>query len=176
MQDHHPEDPLHARVIGNRAQQDSEVLRELYANIWSPSRSICRRWKSTATPSDKLTRFANEQFTAQNDRIALPAFEYLASLDEAFDRTHASCASPDPVSQWNYGSSAQILLQISAEPQMREQQNLFRKGVNLATRKLLEDSLATAKDIPAALDWYGDARQFCNNNFDLRDGRRWFGC
>ena len=40
----------------------------------------------------------------------------------------------------------------------------------LATRKLLaETALATAKDIPAALDWYGEARQFCNNNYDLQD-------
>ncbi len=168
------EDPSMLRVIGNHVRgRDSEVLRELYANILVSQQEYLQALEIyKQLPLDKLTRFANEQFTAQNDRIALPAFEYLASLDgEAFDRNEYKLRQAQiQFRNGNYGSSAQILLQISAEPQMRERQNLFRKGVNLATRKLLaETALATAKDIPAALDWYGDARQFCNNNFDLQD-------
>ena len=168
------EDPSMLRVIGNHVRsRDSEVLRELYANILVSQQEYLQALEIyKQLPLDKLIRFANEQFTAQNDRIALPAFEYLASLDgEAFDRNEYKLRQAQiQFRNGNYGSSTQILLQISAEPQMRERQNLFRKGVNLATRKLLaETALATAKDIPAALDWYGEARQFCNNNYDLQD-------
>ncbi len=168
------EDPSMLRVIGNHVRsRDSEVLRELYANILVSQQEYLQALEIyKQLPLDKLIRFANEQFTAQNDRIALPAFEYLASLDgEAFDRNEYKLRQAQiQFRNGNYGSSAQILLQISAEPKMRERQNLFRKGVNLATRKLLaETALATAKDIPAALDWYGEARQFCNNNYDLQD-------
>lgn len=168
------EDPSMLRVIGNHVRgRDSEVLRELYANILVSQQEYLQALEIyKQLPLDKLIRFANEQFTAQNDRIALPAFEYLASLDgKAFDRNEYKLRHAQILFRnGNYGSSAQILLQISAEPQMRERQNLFRKGVNLATRKLLaETALATAKDIPAALDWYGEARQFCNNNYDLQD-------
>mgnify|MGYP000928299169 CR=1 FL=1 len=168
------EDPSMLRVIGNHVRgRDSEVLRELYANILVSQQEYLQALEIyKQLPLDKLIRFANEQFTAQNDRIALPAFEYLASLDgDAFDRNEYKLRQAQiQFRNGNYGSSAQILLQISAEPQMRERQNLFRKGVNLATRKLLaETALATAKDIPAALDWYGEARQFCNNNYDLQD-------
>lgn len=168
------EDPSMLRVIGNHVRgRDSEVLRELYANILVSQQEYLQALEIyKQLPLDKLIRFANEQFTAQNDRIALPAFEYLASLDgDAFDRNEYKLRQAQiQFRNGNYGNSAQILLQISAEPQMRERQNLFRKGVNLATRKLLaETALATAKDIPAALDWYGEARQFCNNNYDLQD-------
>jgi tetratricopeptide (TPR) repeat protein len=168
------EDPSMLRVIGNHVRsRDSEVLRELYANILVSQQEYLQALEIyKQLPLDKLIRFANEQFTAQNDRIALPAFEYLASLDgEAFDRNEYKLRQAQiQFRNGNYGNSAQILLQISADPQMRERQNLFRKGVNLATRKLLaETALATAKDIPAALDWYSDARQFCNNKFDLQD-------
>ena len=168
------EDPSMLRVIGNHVRsRDSEVLRELYANILVSQQEYLQALEIyKQLPLDKLIRFANEQFTAQNDRIALPAFEYLASLDgEAFDRNEYKLRQAQiQFRNGNYGNSAQILLQISADPQMRERQNLFRKGVNLATRKLLaETALATAKDIPAALDWYGEARQFCNNNYDLQD-------
>lgn len=168
------EDPSMLRVIGNHVRgRDSEVLRELYANILVSQQEYLQALEIyKQLPLDKLIRFANEQFTAQNDRIALPAFEYLASLDgDAFDRNEYKLRQAQiQFRNGNYGSSAQILLQISAEPQMRERQNLFRKGVNLATRKLLaETALATSKDIPAALDWYGEARQFCNNNYDLQD-------
>jgi len=168
------EDPSMLRVIGNHVRgRDSEVLRELYANILVSQQEYLQALEIyKQLPLDKLIRFANEQFTAQNDRIALPAFEYLGSLDgDAFDRNEYKLRQAQiQFRNGNYGSSTQILLQISAEPQMRERQNLFRKGVNLATRKLLaETALATAKDIPAALDWYGEARQFCNNNYDLQD-------
>ena len=168
------EDPSMLRVIGNHVRgRDSEVLRELYANILVSQQEYLQALEIyKQLPLDKLIRFANEQFTAQNDRIALPAFEYLGSLDgDAFDRNEYKLRQAQiQFRNGNYGSSAQILLQISAEPKMRERQNLFRKGVNLATRKLLaETALATAKDIPAALDWYGEARQFCNNNYDLQD-------
>lgn len=168
------EDPSMLRVIGNHVRgRDSEVLRELYANILVSQQEYLQALEIyKQLPLDKLIRFANEQFTAQNDRIALPAFEYLASLDgDAFDRNEYKLRQAQiQFRNGNYGSSAQILLQISADPQMHERQNLFRKGVNLATRKLLaETALATAKDIPAALDWYGEARQFCNNNYDLQD-------
>ena len=168
------EDPSMLRVIGNHVRgRDSEVLRELYANILVSQQEYLQALEIyKQLPLDKLIRFANEQFTAQNDRIALPAFEYLGSLDgDAFDRNEYKLRQAQiQFRNGNYGSSTQILLQISAEPKMRERQNLFRKGVNLATRKLLaETALATAKDIPAALDWYGEARQFCNNNYDLQD-------
>lgn len=168
------EDPTRLAAIGDfAAKSENPVIKELYANLLVAQNQYSQALEIyKVLPQDKLVRFADEQYRAANDEVALPSYAYLAET------------SPDPVSKNNYRylqaaiqfrdgdhRAADLLLkQIIADSLMLERNNLQRKGVNLAARKLMaENTLALSKDVDSAQYWYAQARQFCTNSYDQQD-------
>ncbi|MBW6514525.1 MAG: tetratricopeptide repeat protein [Candidatus Syntrophosphaera sp.] len=167
------EDPTRIKVIGNyAARSENAVVKELYANAL-----VSRREYSAALevykklPREKVVRFAEEQYLALNDEIALPSFAYLAQTSsDAFETGEYRLRQAQIHYRNGEHQETKLLLeQIMADPLMQERRNIQRKGVNLEARKLMaENSLALSRDTEAAQNWYNEARNFCTNSYDLQ--------
>ena len=168
------EDPRLISVIGDyAAQSGNEVIRELYANALVAGKDYNQAldiYKNLS--ADKLIRFAEEQYKAANDEVALPAFAWLAEQ------------SADPVSRNDYRLRQALILirggerleadallrSVIADSLMQERSNLYRKGINLHARIMLaENTIALSKDVDAAQAWYNEARRYANNILDQQE-------
>lgn len=168
------EDPSMLQELGDFVlSRDSEILKELYANIlvaqkqWTQALSIYKK-----LPQDKLIRFADEQYSALNDELALPAFRYLESISaDPFTRNdYRLRLAYIQFRNLQYAETGLLLQQVIDAPELQSGQNRLRKGINLNARKLMaENILAQRKDVASALTWYQEAKNYCVNSYDTQD-------
>ncbi len=168
------EDPRLMSVIGDyAAQSGNEVIRELYANALVAGKDYNQAldiYKNLS--ADKLIRFAEEQYKAANDEVALPAFAWLAEQSaDAVSRNDYRLRQALILIRGGQRREADTLLQaVIADSLMQERSNLYRKGINLHARIMLaENTLALSKDVDAAQAWYNEARRYANNILDQQE-------
>lgn len=168
------EDPSLISLIGNIARaSQNPVLMELYGGALVSLRQYPEAldvYKSLAP--DKLLRFAEEQYNAMTDELALPAFAHLEQL-AADPLTANDYRLRQALISYRNGDTAStkaMLEAIIADSLMLERNNMFRKGINLNARKLMAECvLSLTRDTGAAADWYEQARKFCTNAYDTQD-------
>ncbi len=161
------EDPEMIRVVADHAaRHQNPILREVHAlalmhvNDYLAALDIYK----TLTP-DKVRRFAEDQFIALNDEVALLAYEHLAqtTADTVQKAEHLLRLAHISYRGKKLVHAREYLLQIidSSNPQSRHRN---RMKVNYDARKLMaEISLADSKSTSAAVDWYRQAAEFTHH-------------
>ncbi|MCB5247839.1 MAG: tetratricopeptide repeat protein [Candidatus Cloacimonetes bacterium] len=168
------EDPSRIKTIGDfAASSPNPVIKELYANALISQNLAAEALEVYKTlPRDRLLSFAQQQFAALNDEVALPSFQYLESvsqdtLDKNDHRLHQAWIH---FRNGRHAETDTLLSAIIADSLMLERGNYQRKGVNLNARRLrAENSLALTRDTKTAAAWYEEARRFCGNSYDRQN-------
>jgi len=168
------EDSTMIAVVGEQAKEaNSQIINELYANAL-----ISQRRHEEALeiykllPEDKLLRFAEDQYLALNDEVALPAFAYLSdsTSDPIRSNEHRFRVAQIQFRNRRHDETKLLLEQIIGDSLLLEPRNRLRSPVNLNARKLMaHNSIALHKDIPAAVNWLQEAKQFCRNNTETQE-------
>ncbi|MDD4223061.1 MAG: tetratricopeptide repeat protein [Candidatus Cloacimonetes bacterium] len=168
------EDPSRIKTIGDfAASSPNPVIKELYANALISQNLAAEALEVYKTlPRDRLLSFAQQQFAALNDEVALPSFQYLErvsqdTLDKNDHRLHQAWIH---FRNGRHAETDTLLSAIIADSLMLERGNYQRKGVNLNARRLrAENSLALTRDTKTAAAWYEEARRFCGNSYDRQN-------
>lgn len=168
------EDPSRIATIGEFANTSANpIIRELYANaLLSQNRAPEALEVYKNLPPERLLSFAEQQYAALNDEVALPAFEHLAgiSADTLERNDHLLRQAYIHFRGGRHAATDSLLRAVIADSLMLERQNYQRKGVNLNARKLMaENSLALTSNTQAAKSWYEEARKFCGNSYDRQN-------
>ncbi len=165
------EDPSRIATIGEFAETSANpIIGELYANaLISQNRAPEALEVFKTLPRDRLLSFAEQQYAALNDEVALPAFEYLAgiSTDTLEKNDYRLRQAYVHFRSGRHADTDTLLRAVIADSLMLERKNYQRRGVNLNARKLMaENSLALQRSTQAAKGWYEEARKFCGNSYE----------
>lgn len=168
------DDPEQITVIRTYALDSTNpVVKELYANALVYQKNYLEALEVFKNlPADRLIRFAEEQYVAANDQIALPTFRYLEeiSTDTIAKNDYRLRQAMILHRNRDFAGTQTLLESIFADSLMLERKNLQRKGINLNARKLMaENALAFQRDPISAKTWLTEARKYCTNSYDLQD-------
>ncbi len=168
------EDPSRIQTIGEFAAASANpIIKELYANaLISQNRGTEALEVYKELPRDRLLSFAQQQYAALNDEVALPSFEYLEKItDNTLDRNdHRLLQAYIHFRNGRHPETDSLLTAIIADSLMLERNNYQRKGVNLNARRLkAENTLSLKRDTRAAAAWFEEARKFCGNSYDRQN-------
>lgn len=167
------EDPERIATIGEFASRsDNPIIREIYANaLISQNRAAEALEVFKSLPLERLLSFAEQQYAALNDEIALPSFQYLEEVtQDSLDKNDYRLRQANiHFRNGQYSDADTLLSAVIADSLMLDRRYYQRKGVNLNARRLMADnSLALHRDTQMAAQWYGEARKFCSNSYDLQ--------
>ena len=168
------EDPELIATIGEFAETSANpIIKELYANaLLSQNRAPEALEVYKNLPPERLLSFAEQQYAALNDEVALPAFEHLAGIStETLERNDYRLRQAFiHFRSGRHVETDSLLRAVIADSLMLERKNYQRRGVNLNARKLMaENSLALTKSTAAAKTWYEEARRFCGSAYDRQN-------
>jgi len=168
------EDPELIATIGEFAETSANpIIKELYANaLLSQNRAPEALEVYKNLPPERLLSFAEQQYAALNDEVALPAFEHLAGIStETLERNDYRLRQAFiHFRSGRHVETDSLLRAVIADSLMLERKNYQRRGVNLNARKLMaENSLALTSNTQAAKSWYEEARKFCGNSYDRQN-------
>jgi thioredoxin-like negative regulator of GroEL len=168
------EDSTRIATLGDYAgKSGNPIIKELYANALLSQKKYRESLEVyKGLPQDRLLAFADQQYLAFNDEIALPSYQYLeqSSQDPLSANEYRLRQANIHFRNGRFQDSIPLLEKILADSLMREPRNYQRKGINLNARKLMAESvLALRKDTRAASGWYAEARKFCTNAYDQQD-------
>jgi len=158
------EDPaMIAVVAAYAAEHHNPIVREAYALALmhvNDDQGALDIYKTLTL--DKVQRFAEDQYSALNDEVAILAYEYLAetATDPVQKAEHYLRLAHISYRSNKLEQAQEYLMRIidSQDPQNRQRN---RAKVNQNARKLMaEISLARDKDISATVDWYRQAAEF----------------
>ncbi len=168
------EDPELIATIGEFAETSANpIIKELYANaLLSQNRAPEALEVYKNLPPERLLSFAEQQYAALNDEVALPAFEHLAGIStETLERNDYRLRQAFiHFRSGRHVETDSLLRAVIADSLMLERKNYQRRGVNLNARKLMaENILALTKSTAAAKTWYEEARRFCGSAYDRQN-------
>jgi len=168
------EDPELIATIGEFAETSANpIIKELYANaLLSQNRAPEALEVYKNLPPERLLSFAEQQYAALNDEVALPAFEHLAGIStETLERNDYRLRQAFiHFRSGRHVETDSLLRAVIADSLMLERKNYQRRGVNLNARKLMaENSLALTKSTATAKTWYEEARRFCGSAYDRQN-------
>lgn len=168
------ENPELIATIGEFAETSANpIIKELYANaLLSQNRAPEALEVYKNLPPERLLSFAEQQYAALNDEVALPAFEHLAGIStETLERNDYRLRQAFiHFRSGRYVETDSLLRAVIADSLMLERKNYQRRGVNLNARKLMaENSLALTKSTATAKTWYEEARRFCGSAYDRQN-------
>lgn len=168
------EDPELIATIGEFAETSANpIIKELYANaLLSQNRAPEALEVYKNLPPERLLSFAEQQYAALNDEVALPAFEHLAGIStETLERNDYRLRQAFiHFRSGRHVETDSLLRAVIADSLMLERKNYQRRGVNLNARKLMaENSLALTKSTATAKTWYEEARRFCGSVYDRQN-------
>lgn len=168
------ENPELIATIGEFAETSANpIIKELYANaLLSQNRAPEALEVYKNLPPERLLSFAEQQYAALNDEVALPAFEHLAGIStETLERNDYRLRQAFiHFRSGRHVETDSLLRAVIADSLMLERKNYQRRGVNLNARKLMaENSLALTKSTAAAKTWYEEARRFCGSAYDRQN-------
>ncbi|HRY83215.1 MAG TPA: tetratricopeptide repeat protein [Candidatus Cloacimonadota bacterium] len=162
------EDPGLIRLIEGKARAvNNPQLWELYAN----ARVFLKDYKSALDafanlPLNQLYRFAEEQYAAMNDNVALMAFERLQqSAPDLFRKADYQLRMAQiQARNAHFDQAKTILDSLFAIPELSVTQNRNRTQANFLGRKLLaEVELNLGLDPDAVITTLEEARRFSRN-------------
>jgi len=168
------ENPELIATIGEFAETSANpIIKELYANaLLSQNRAPEALEVYKNLPPERLLSFAEQQYAALNDEVALPAFEHLAGIStETLERNDYRLRQAFiHFRSGRHVETDSLLRAVIADSLMLERKNYQRRGVNLNARKLMaENSLALTKSTATAKTWYEEARRFCGSAYDRQN-------
>ena len=168
------ENPELIAIIGEFAETSANpIIKELYANaLLSQNRAPEALEVYKNLPPERLLSFAEQQYAALNDEVALPAFEHLAGIStETLERNDYRLRQAFiHFRSGRHVETDSLLRAVIADSLMLERKNYQRRGVNLNARKLMaENSLALTKSTATAKTWYEEARRFCGSAYDRQN-------
>lgn len=168
------ENPELIATIGEFAETSANpIIKELYANaLLSQNRAPEALEVYKNLPPERLLSFAEQQYAALNDEVALPAFEHLAGIStETLERNDYRLRQAFiHFRSGRHVETDSLLRAVIADSLMLERKNYQRRGVNLNARKLMaENILALTKSTAAAKTWYEEARRFCGSAYDRQN-------
>lgn len=168
------EDSTLVSIISSSAETSTNsALKELLANSYVSLRqyqAALETYKSL--PVNKIHAFAQQQFSALNDEIALLAFEHLIAVNS------------EPLAQNEYRfHSAQIHFRNGGLPEAADSLNMIiaderlqawnlrnRSAVNYNARRLkAEIALIMGTDTNQVIDLYVEARQYARNQMEINE-------
>jgi len=149
------------------------VIKELYANILvSQKQYLTALEVYKSLPQDRLVNFAEQQYNAGNDEIALLAFQYLQSIisDPFIKNSYRLREALVHYRNGRYEATQETLNQILADSLMTERPYIYRQSVNMNARKLMaETTLALEHNPQKAEYWYKEAKKFCANAYEIQN-------
>lgn len=149
------------------------IIRELYANALVSQKRDAEALEVFKTlPQDRLLIFADQQYKAFNDEVALAAFSWLQqSTENELDRNDYRLRQAYiHFRNGRHVETDSLLQEVVADSLMLDRKNYQRKGINLNARRLLADNLlALQLETTDAAHWYGEARRFCSTAYDLQN-------
>lgn len=168
------EDPGSIESIRTFAQKSpNPIIRELYANALVSQKRDAEALEVFKTlPQDRLLVFADQQYKAFNDEVALAAFSWLQqSTEDVLDRNDYRLRQAYiHFRNGRHVETDSLLQEVVADSLMLDRKNYQRKGINLNARRLLADNLlALQLETSDAAHWYGEARRFCSTAYDLQN-------
>jgi len=168
------ENPELIATIGEFAETSANpIIKELYANaLLSQNRAPEALEVYKNLPPERLLSFAEQQYAALNEEVALPAFEHLAGIStETLERNDYRLRQAFiHFRSGRHVETDSLLRAVIADSLMLERKNYQRRGVNLNARKLMaENILALTKSTAAAKTWYEEARRFCGSAYDRQN-------
>lgn len=168
------ENPELIATIGEFAETSANpIIKELYANaLLSQNRAPEALEVYKNLPPERLLSFAEQQYAALNDEVALPAFEHLAGIStETLERNDYRLRQAFiHFRSGRHVETDSLLRAVIADSLMLERKNYQRRGVNLNARKLMaENSLALTKSTATAKTWYEESRRFCGSAYDRQN-------
>lgn len=168
------EDPGSIEAIRIFAQNSpNPIIRELYANALVSQKQDAEALEVFKTlPQDRLLNFADQQYKAFNDEVALASFAWLQQITEdVVDRNDYRLRQAYiHFRNGRHVETDSLLQEVVADSLMLDRKNYQRKGINLSARRLLADNLlALQLETTEAAHWYGEARRFCTTAYDLQN-------
>jgi len=168
------EDPGSIEAIRIFAQNSpNPIIRELYANALVSQKQDAEALEVFKTlPQDRLLNFADQQYKAFNDEVALASFAWLQQItDDVVDRNDYRLRQAYiHFRNGRHVETDSLLQEVVADSLMLDRKNYQRKGINLSARRLLADNLlALQLETTEAAHWYGEARRFCTTAYDLQN-------
>ncbi|NLN85040.1 MAG: hypothetical protein GX135_02900 [Candidatus Cloacimonetes bacterium] len=168
------EDPGSIDAIGDFAQRSSSpIILELYANaLVSQKREAEALEVFKSLPQDRLLNFADQQYKAFNDDVALASFAWLEQISQdVVDRNdYRFRQALIHFRNSHHVETDSLLRAVVTDSLMLDRKNYQRKGINLNARRLMADNLlALQLDTQEAAYWYGEARRFCSTAYDLQN-------
>ena len=149
------------------------VIKELYANILvSQKQYLTALEVYKSLPQDRLVNFAEQQYNAGNDEIALLAFQYLQSVisDPFIKNSYRLREALVHYRNGRYEATQETLNYILADSLMTERPYIYRQSVNMNARKLMaETTLALEHNPQKAEYWYKEAKKFCANAYEIQN-------
>ncbi len=149
------------------------IIRELYANALVSQKQDAKALEVFKTlPQDRLLNFADQQYKAFNDEVALASFAWLQQITEdVVDRNDYRLRQAYiHFRNGRHVETDSLLQEVVADSLMLDRKNYQRKGINLSARRLLADNLlALQLQTTEAAHWYGEARRFCTTAYDLQN-------
>lgn len=147
------------------------VIKELYANILvSQKQYLTALEVYKSLPQDCLINFAEQQYNAGNDEIAMLAFQYLEQVisDPFIKNSYRLRQAFIYYRNGRYQLTKDTLNQILADSLMTERPYIYRQSVNMNARKLMaETTLALEHNPQTAEYWYNEAKKFCSNTYEI---------
>ncbi len=168
------EDPGSIDAIGDFAQRGSSpIILELYANaLVSQKRESEALEVFKSLPQDRLLNFADQQYKAFNDDVALASFAWLQEVSQdVVDRNDYRLRQANiHFRNSRHVETDSLLRAVVTDSLMLDRKNYQRKGINLNARRLMADNLlALQLETQEAAFWYGEARRFCSTAYDLQN-------
>lgn len=168
------EDSTQIAVIEEYATQSgSAIINELLANtlvfLKRPAQAL-DIYKTL--PQDKILRFAEEQYSALNDEVALPAYTWLSEATDDLIRKNDYRLRQAMIQYRNrrHPEAELILRKIITDSLMLDPKHRLRSDVNLKARKLMaENSIAQSGGLAAAFTWYNEAKRFSRIATETQD-------
>jgi len=168
------QNPECIKTIRDYAESSANyIIKELYANILVSQKQYLQALEVYKfLPQDRLINFAEQQYNAGNDEIAMLAFQYLEEVisDPFIKNSYRLRQALIYYRNGQYQLTKEMINQILADSLMTERPYIYRQNVNMNSRKLMaETTLALEHNPQTAEYWYNEAKKFCANTYDIQN-------
>ncbi len=165
------EDPSMIRIISAYANNATNpIILELYATALVSLKQYQQALEIYRNLSpQKLQSFAEDQYSALNDEIALLAYSHLVDItaDDVQRAEYRYRMAQIKTRNARFSEAHDILNEIISDKRLHDRRVRNRSSVNLNSRKMMAELiLNTTAQIDSAMAWYDSAKEFARTTLE----------